>query len=281
MQLTGREEAWLRDELKTIRRRPASQHRSAVQFSKDIRGLIVLNSAEEVFSRSKRARILNACRRFDSTKKVWIGFAPDETEEELEHGLEIYLRKALQQVEKDIGAEVGHLIETSELTPGQRRKLRIAAKGTCKRIARRWTAMARAAIARDMAELPEDRDPEDEFQTPIVGSFCLLDEPIWLNAIEEIDDGGANRDQLRDALAAQMMMTLDAELWLRVEQREPLRKLIRRSIQRFHSHDPVAQSRAVLADVLSKTPREQVAQILTVKQLAVWDYLPKMPTAVR
>lgn len=282
VRLTERQTAWLRDRL---RQDPEMMNltgdRFGIQCSQSIRTAMVQLEAREVFDRPKLARILDACRRQDSPNVAWIGFAPNDPESEHNKGIHIVLRKPLKRVSVSIDAEASYLVSQYSLTPQQERRLQVAARGTAIFIKRRWTSAAQAVIAKGLTELPEDREEDDEYHGPISTSFCLLDEGVWRNASRAVLGAGPNRQKLLDALAAEMMITLDAELWLDLRQRQPLRALIRKSINKFHSHDPVHQARAVLADVLNGTPQKELEQVLTKKQRDVWNYMRGMSDGYR
>lgn len=121
--------------------------------------------------------------------------------------------------------------------------------------------------------------PSMSFETRGINPLQLSTTPIWRETVATMNPAmkevtSLERRLTQDDIAGFVLGSLDRELWLRADQREPLRMLIREAL-RENLADLKSANRelAFLAVPLRSMPREKLTELLSPEQLAAFDQL--------
>ena len=161
---------------------------------------------------------------------------------------------------------------TLKLTPPQRRRLHLAAKGSAIHITRRWSQKLKTKIL----DAPDDED----ITMPLPHESEIDRDMLWVNALEaakysvarelQIELGGSS-DARRDGILAFVLLTLDRELLLSETQLEEMRDVLKSGIVVDAKTDswPVDELCCVARCVVKADPAI-VKELLNDHQHTVW-----------
>jgi hypothetical protein len=114
-----------------------------------------------------------------------------------------------------------------------------------------------------------------QIKSAIDALFSKAEQPKQKKNVVELTD---RQKYQRAAMVGYLVGTIDQEVWLRADQREPMSKLIDAAVSNFDRYT-VYNSRyteiQMLADVLFVVKKPALTKLLSDKQLAAWDNLKK------
>ncbi len=184
------------------------------------------------------------------------------------------------------------------LESGQRKHLKVAAKGTIERFMRRWTrSMAiRAILLEERGEDSDafdsimDADELDEMQL-VIGAerfvVWVTNDPLWQKAVtkvlgsERFDElrtqERARSEQFLDRVTDNVIEWLDRQYFFSMAQRKKLRVLVRRELSKHpHPVEGHIYSQFFTLAWAYQVPAEELSSILTESQMAVWTQMAEM-----
>ena len=219
------------------------------------------------------------------TVRAQIQILKESTEDQIEESVRDAMDKARAGYARRHEEHIKLLAERHRLNSKQKRRLELAAKGIRTRAMATLRQELRKEIAREQKYLAEPDAALNGFGNDIafasarINAEPLSDQRLWRKTLIEVLSAMDTETTTvptsfnHKAFVSQMLVALDHELWLRPEQREPLRKRISLGIVK----PKVAQTDIEFADQLYRLVLhpafKDIDSILTPTQLRVFKYL--------
>ncbi|MEZ6089961.1 MAG: hypothetical protein R3C05_18430 [Pirellulaceae bacterium] len=167
-----------------------------------------------------------------------------------------------------------------ELSPKQLRKLTVAGKGVATIEVSQWKQQTITQL-RSWEERAGQFNGNVSFGVSNIDTSRIDDQPLWKRTMETLSNDvdrlkQAREQQLSDGDAAGMVAFLDKELWLDVDQREPMLKLVKAAMPKSQTVSyAYMRELLLLASVASKLSKNDLEHILEPEQIAAFERMLK------
>lgn len=186
------------------------------------------------------------------------------------------VRHEKSRCDQDVARRVAAFQRAWQLKPDQSARLMLAGKGATLKCLAAWKHSTEQQLQNAQQNF---RGRAATLGLSAIPSSTLFEHPIWTTALEALRpaasaDSGGRRGLRHPAISHWVLVTLDRELWLRPEQREPLRQLLQPALpEDVGQLTGPGRELAFLALPLFRVPPGPLADVLTAEQLQVWQLL--------